>query len=586
MNGGIKAQSVQNLTFASLNTPRKQAPGYVDLLSDIYSQVISFNCPNFLGARIPLPTNFNLPVWKAATADYHDSQVVDFLTFGWPVSYQGPIPTQNHVNHPSALKFPQHVLNFTIKEVQEGAMLGPFQQPLFRPWAHMNPILTRPKKQSTERRVILDLSFPKFPGCSVNAGTPTDTYLGQPLKLTLPSAMDLAKLIVDQGKGCYVFGTDVARAYRQLPLDPADWPLINFRTPQGFFTDISLPFGLRWAAMACQRSLSVVVHVCQKQGVTLVLYIDDLAGAAVSYELACQQFHLVQQVMCDLGIQEARHKASPPAQSMVWLGLLFDTINMTISIPKDKIVEVLDLLQAWRVKTSATRKQLQSILGKLFHVGQCIAPARKFVNRMLTTMRACPVHGRIILDDDFKKDLQWFVHFMPSTNGVYLLDQTWREPVSVVVDSCLTGAGAACIDIKQAYQFVYPLDLLQRKLSICQLECLNALAAIRLWAPQFVGRCVELKSDSAAAVAVLQAGRGRDQLLQAAARELWLISALNHLNVRVTHVPGASLLSSADALSRAHTHVSFKLLADQFCVDNNIVCTNLVADKFQLPLNW
>jgi hypothetical protein len=39
-------------------TPRMGAPHYSDLMCDIYKSVTLWNCPNFLGARIPLPHKF------------------------------------------------------------------------------------------------------------------------------------------------------------------------------------------------------------------------------------------------------------------------------------------------------------------------------------------------------------------------------------------------------------------------------------------------------------------------------------------------------------------------------------------------
>ena len=57
---------------------------------------------------------------------------------------------------------------------------------------------------------------------------------------------DLCSLIHKAGRGCYMYSMDIARAYRQLPLDPGDWPLVCFNFDGTFFADISLPFGLRW----------------------------------------------------------------------------------------------------------------------------------------------------------------------------------------------------------------------------------------------------------------------------------------------------------------------------------------------------
>ena len=211
---------------------------------------------NFQGCRIPLPTNLNIPAWHHFTQDYQDKQVVDLLQFGFPLSFQGPLPQPTMQNHASARLHMQHV--FTDKEVAEGAMLGPFPQPPIQP-LQVSPLLTRPKKDSDTRRCIMDLSFPKPPFNSVNSGTPTDTYLGVAAKLHLPSTQTLAQLIKDQGQGCYIYSLDVSRAFRQLPICPSSMHWLGLATSRGFFMDLSLPFGARWASYCCHRITNVIV---------------------------------------------------------------------------------------------------------------------------------------------------------------------------------------------------------------------------------------------------------------------------------------------------------------------------------------
>jgi hypothetical protein len=257
----------------------------------------------------------------------------------------------------------------------------------------------------------------------------------------------------------------------------------------------------------------------------------------------------------------------------------------TVSIPSQKIAEITELLQAWIVRLSAHKQQIQSLLGKLFHVAQCVPPARKFLNRMLFTLRKCPQQGRVILDDDFRKDLKWFLKFMPATNGIFMLKQQSPTACVIVADSCISAGGAACPWVKQAYSFVYPKHISQG-LQICHLECLNVLAAFRLWAPLLKGKSVELRSDSATAVAVLQEGRGRDQFLQAAAREIWLLAAINEIDILAVHVSGESLLSSADALSRQHLSQSFKTLAHKYCHSLHLDMVLAPSTVFSAPLDW
>ena len=63
------------------------------------------------------------------------------------------------------------------------------------PGVRSTPLLTRPKKDSTCRRVIMDISWLLPLGSSINGGTPRNTYLGMSKKMRLPPAQDLASLI-------------------------------------------------------------------------------------------------------------------------------------------------------------------------------------------------------------------------------------------------------------------------------------------------------------------------------------------------------------------------------------------------------
>ena len=128
----------------------------------------------------------------------------------------------------------------------------------------------------------MDLSWPLPPGFSVNGCTPKESFLGVHKKMHLPSASDFCDLIRKAGRGCFLFATDVARAYDQLPLDPTDWPLVCFTFEGRFFVDISLRFDLRWAASHCQDATSLVSRELRRRGLSLLNYIDDFGRVAPS----------------------------------------------------------------------------------------------------------------------------------------------------------------------------------------------------------------------------------------------------------------------------------------------------------------
>ena len=87
--------------------------------------------PNFQGVRIPVPTNLNIANWAALCVTKEDDLILQFLQFGFPAGYRGPIPTPTFHNHPSPVHHSSDVAAYISKDLKDGAMLGPFDHPPF-----------------------------------------------------------------------------------------------------------------------------------------------------------------------------------------------------------------------------------------------------------------------------------------------------------------------------------------------------------------------------------------------------------------------------------------------------------------------
>ena len=137
------------------------------------------------------------------------------------------------------------------KEIEANRMLGPFKSnPLSRPLA-ISPLNTVPKRDSDKRRVIADLSFP--PCTSVNAGIDKNVYLDQEVSLSYPSVDTLASHLIHWGPSALMFKRDLAHAYRQFMLDPADISFVGYSWRDNIFIDLALVMGSRSATHICQR---------------------------------------------------------------------------------------------------------------------------------------------------------------------------------------------------------------------------------------------------------------------------------------------------------------------------------------------
>ena len=157
--------------------------------------------------------------------------------------------------------------SYIHEEVKQGTLSGPFDGNPFSSQAIVSPLSTREKRDSTDRRVIMDFSFP--PGQSVNDKIQKGTYLEKECELTYPSVDALVELVKKNGEGCLMMKRDLKRAYKQIQTDPADWNLLGLIwTSSGILT-----LQCQWACgplrCAVRESLMPYVICTRNEGMTL-----------------------------------------------------------------------------------------------------------------------------------------------------------------------------------------------------------------------------------------------------------------------------------------------------------------------------
>lgn len=171
----LKQMGMLNTIWPSLSEQAaQQFPGF----ASVYNQVFSLKLPNFLGAQVQVPSGLNIHQWEEALSVYHDKDICSFLCFGWPLGYIADThPVSITDNHTSATMHEKHIQKFIQTELEHQAIIGPFDSMPYTPWTRCSPMMTRPKKDSEFRRVIVDLSYPT--GSDVNSAIYTTSYLGQ-----------------------------------------------------------------------------------------------------------------------------------------------------------------------------------------------------------------------------------------------------------------------------------------------------------------------------------------------------------------------------------------------------------------------
>ena len=110
------------------------------------------------------------------------------------------------------------------------AMIGPFECIPFKTPVAISPLSSRPKKDTSDRRVIMDYSWPL--GTSLNDGISKLHYMGKAVALKYPTVDKLARRVFElmnahSKQAIYFYKEDLDRAFRQLLGCPKSVPLLD-----------------------------------------------------------------------------------------------------------------------------------------------------------------------------------------------------------------------------------------------------------------------------------------------------------------------------------------------------------------------
>ena len=505
-------------------------------------------------------------------ADYFDQQLPDLIQFGFPLDFDRSRDLQcTLVNHTSARLYPEHVDKYIAEELGFQAMLGPLDNKPFD--IHISPF--REKSDSDARRTIMDLSFPK--GYSINDGVLKDTYLGTNFQMHYPSIDSIIRTLTELGPSAEIFKVDISRAFRHIRIDPGDIDLLGLQHRGKLYLDLSLPFGYRLGAFFFSKISDAVRFIMNKNGHNALLnYIDDLIYCGLPSNIG-HSYQFLLDLLQDLGLDISLKKLCPPSTKVICLGIMFDTVNRTISIPDSKLQEICQMCNLWSNKRIVPKNELQSLLGLLLYITECVRPARFFLNRMLQLLRENHNNSVICLNEEFFKDLKWFQVFLTSYNGNYFLLSTPLHK-RIYLDASLEGLGG-CYD-----NYVYALRIPRgfNNYNIAHLEIINVVVALKIWGHMWANKSIQIMCDNMAVVEVLTYGRARDSIMATCTRNVWLLAAMFNVNIIVCHIKGMDN-SIADLLSRWHLTVDNSkklnmLLENPLCIDTHIDLTLLNHD--------
>ena len=401
-----------------------------------------------------------------------------------------------------------------------------------------------PKKGCKKVRLIHDCSRPA--GYAIN-----DFATHNPFKYqTIQDAIDYIK------PNSFLAKIDLANAYRVVEFHPSNyeltglqWTFTGMERPT-YMVDTCLPFGARLAPQIFNELSQAVRRILASRNIhKIVTYLDDFLVVGDAYDECLSNMNELMLVLRALGFRINYSKVEGSKQKLTFLGLELNCISRTISLPSDKVRELFDHLKHFMRKPKVTKKELQSLAGKLNRATQCVYGGRfhlRILDRISKLNR--PWH-RTRVTCDMKADIQWWLQFMNQFNGhTSMVDN--RPAAPVCIDACTEAAGAyfqgewVYTSWIKACPSVYHLHINFK-------EVLALEPAVRHWGYLWRDKKVYVHTDNQAAAGIINKGSCRNPLVMASLRRVFWYSAIFNFRIKAVYYPGR-YNSIADAVSRVH----------------------------------
>lgn len=222
--------------------------------------------------------------------------------------------------------------------------------------------------------------------------------------------------------GAFTATIDISAAYRTVPINA------NHRQFQGirwrvqnqlhYLVDTHMCFGLKCAPYVFTQIGTFVTRCMQRRGYRRIInYIDDFICVADTFE-ECQHMQLVLiNLLIKLGFLVSWTKCSSPSQFTRYLGILFDTVNMRLLLPDDKLARLHEELNFFSKRERATGTQIQKLCGIIAHCAKIVRGGRTFSHRLIQLLKGLKPKSRIRLTHEFKLDIAWWSEFVNYFNG-------------------------------------------------------------------------------------------------------------------------------------------------------------------------
>jgi hypothetical protein len=250
-------------------------------------------------------------------------------------------------------------------------------------------------------------------------------------------------------EGDWMVKVDLKDAYLTVPIHPSHQKFVRFQWQGRIFEFTCLAFGLAPAPRIFTKILKVVMAFVRKQGVRLVIYLDDILIISGSREGALADLKLVVELLRVLGfILNVEKSVFEPTQSIEFLVVIVDALKLSFALPPSKVQAVTDLCRTALRRDFISLRDIACIMGNFTWA----IPTMPFAQAHYRSMQRFYIDQaqrvdfdlamKCILSPEAKSDLEWWVANLSLQMGKRFFPKL--PDLEIYTDASLTDWGAVC----------------------------------------------------------------------------------------------------------------------------------------------
>ena len=454
--------------------------------------------------------------WTKITSD---KEILSYIS-GVGIELEVETPTQHNFK---VQKFQTHEYPILEEEINKLLLKGVITETAnVEPGQIVSPIFLHPKKDGSYRLI---LNLKQFNTNVVHHHFKMD------------SIQAIVKLVTPN---CFMASLDLKDAYYSLPIKKAHRKFLRFFWRDKLYEFTCLPNGLACAPRLFTKTLKPVLATLHKMGHISAAHIDDCYLQSQTYEQCVGNVIDTILLLDSLGwVVHPLKSIFIPAQEIVTLGFIINSVSMTIRLTVEKARELKQSCEKLlKSNKPLTIRQLATVIGKIV----ASFPGVMFGPLYYRDLEAAKTSALKLSKGDFdspmslsspaKQELQWWVNNVETAYKKLSHDKPLHQ---ITTDASLLGWGAECQGVSSGGTWT----ALETAHHINYLEMLAILFGLQTFAKDKENTHIRVRCDNTTAVNIItHMGTSHSEECNKLAKAIWEWCISKNIWISLAHIPG------------------------------------------------